>query len=462
MKKFKIEYLIYLFILISPLLDASSCLLNTYVPSLSISPTLIIRPIIPLILLGYIFFKEKDYRLFLLLSAFIYVFYGGIHLLITNHLLTGISYGTIFEEASYVINYTYNIYLLFILFYFYKKGKLSDINKYMFIMLIEYMAIIYFSIISKTSFTTYLEGMGYRSYFLSGNSISTVLILLFSSLITRLNDDFVSKQFEGLVMFILLGIYLIFLVGTRTGMLGFILVLLVYIIASIVIKFIKSKKINKKAIIVSIGIFGVIALLIGSIGSETLNRRVHITKESNGIVDINTNSIGHTTGDTSAIVWQINHNEIPEGYMSNAQRDAYLDMYEYCNKKEINPNDNRKQQLIYNVKLVKHQKSIIYMIFGNGKITNYGEMVLEMELPALLFNFGILGFILYVLPFVGLIIYSIKKTYIGHVDISYVMNMFGVLLAGGLSFMAGYVLFSSTCTLILSIMLCKLHKEGLE
>ena len=461
-KSFKIEYLLYLFILISPILDASSCLLNTYVPNLSISPTMIIRPIIPLILLGYIFFKEEDYRIPLILSAFVYIFYGAIHLLITNHLLTGISYGTIFEEASYVVNYTYNIYLLLILFYFYKKGRLKDLNKYMFIMLIEYMAIIYFSIISKTSFTTYLEGMGYRSYFLSGNSISTVLILLFSNLITRLNDDFVSKQFEGLVMFILLGIYLIFLVGTRTGMLGFILVLLVYIIASIVIKFIKSKKINKKAIMWSIGIFGVIALLIGSIGSETLNRRVHITKESNGIVDINTNSIGHTTGDTSAIVWQINHNELPEGYMSDAQKNAYLDMYEYANKHELDANNNRKQQLIYNYMLVKNQRSIIYKLFGNGRSVNYGEMILEMELPALLLNFGILGFILYVLPFIGLVIYSIKKTYIGHVDISYVMNMFGIILAIGLSFMAGYVLFSSTCTLILSIMLCKLHKEGLE
>ena len=31
--------------------------------------------------------------------------------------------------------------------------------------------------------------MGYRSYFLSGNSISTILILLFGLLISKLNEE---------------------------------------------------------------------------------------------------------------------------------------------------------------------------------------------------------------------------------------------------------------------------------
>lgn len=458
MKKFKIEYLIYIFILLCPILDASSCLINSYT-NLSVSPTMILRPIIPLILLLYIFFREKKFRLPLFISFLVFIAYGGIHLLITNSLFSGISYGNIVEEASYVINYTYNIYLLFILLYFYKKGRLKSINKFLFIMLLEYLVIIYFSIFTKTSFTTYLEGMGYRSYFLSGNSISTILILLFSLLIDKFGNNDLKNRIIILILFILLGVYLIFLVGTRTGMLGFILVLFVYIVSSFIIKFIKLKKINKKKLLISLGVFLVIIILIGTVGSETLNRRKHISNESNGILDINTGKNGHTTGDTSVIVWQINHNEINDDYMNNATKEAYLKMYEYANKHKINSNNNRLQQLIFNIELVKEQRNIIYILFGNGRSVNYGEMIMEMEIPAILINFGLIGFILYVCPYIVLLIYGIKKVYINGIKINKVMNVFGILLGLLLSFVAGYVLFSSTCALLLSIMVCKINEE---
>ena len=149
MKKFKIEYLIYIFILLSPILDASSCLIGYYFPNISISPTLVLRPIIPLVLLCYIFFKDKKERKLLIISGTIYIIYGIIHLLITNSLFKGISYGTIFEEINYVINYTYNIYLLYLIYYFNKNNKLNHLNKFAFYMLIEYLIIIYFFIFYK-------------------------------------------------------------------------------------------------------------------------------------------------------------------------------------------------------------------------------------------------------------------------------------------------------------------------
>lgn len=456
MKKIKIEYLIYIFILLSPILDACSNLINTYT-SISISPTMILRPIIPLTLLLYIFFKERKYRLPLIISSIIFIIYGIIHLLITNKLLSGISYGTITEELSYIINYTYNIYLLFILLYFYKNKKLYNIDKYLFIMLIEYLFIIYFSIFTKTSFTTYVEGMGYRSYFLSGNSISTILILLFSLLISKLNNKD-KNIIINILLFIFLGIYLIFLVGTRTGMLGFILVSLIYLITSFLIKYINKKKINKKSLLINLLIFLSLIILISSIGSETLKRRKHINEESNNIIDINTNDNGHTTGDTSVIVWQINNNDIPSGYMSNEVKNAYLKMYNYANKNKIDANNNRLQQLIFNIELVKSQKNLIYILFGNGRIVNYGEMILEMEIPCILINFGLIGFILYVCPYIILFIYNIKKININNINKNKVMCMFGILLSLSLSFIAGYVLFSSTCTLLLNIMVCKINE----
>lgn len=459
MKKFKIEYLIYIFILISPILDAGSYLLKTYVPQMKISLTMILRPIIPIVLLLYIFIKEKKYRKGLILGTLFLLGYGVIHLLISKSLFYGISYGTLSEELSYVINYSYNIYLLFIIYHFEKNGYLKKINKYMFLMLIEYLIIIYFSIFTKTSFTTYVEGMGYRSYFLSGNSISTILLLLLCNLMGSMNEVSTRDKIAMYFSWFILGVYLVFLVGTRTGMLGFILLVLLYGGSSLLFKFIKDKKVNLKKLILSLSIVLIILLLVSIGGSETLKRRKHID-EAVYIIDVNTNEPGFTTGDTGVIVWQIKNLELKKDYMSEEMKKAYLDLYNYANRKKIKANDNRYQQLIYHVSLVKQQKNFLYILFGNGRSVHYGEMIMEMELLSILFNFGIIGFILYVGPFIYLIIKNLRKWHFKEINVRLVMNLAGVILAFGLSLVAGYVFFSSTCMLVLAIIISSLSKDG--
>jgi len=462
MKKFKISYLLYIFILLSPIFDAGSLLIRTYFPNLPVSPTLILRPLIPLILIIYIFFREKKYRPHLIVISLIYLIYGLIHLYITHTLMSGISYSTITEEATYVINYTYNIYLLIIIYYFTKNNEIPQISKYLFIMLIEYLFIIYFSIITKTSFSTYPEGNGYRSYFLSGNSISTILLLLFSTLINKISIPKLKDKLITILTFLLLGIYLIFLVGTRTGLLGYFLIIIVYLILSFILKLLKHQKINKKLIIIVPIIFLITLLGIITLGSETLERRKVINELDNSIIDVNTNEPGHTTGDTGVIVWQIKHDIITEDYINKPTQEAYLDLYEFANKYNLNASNNRLQQLIYHISLVNHQKNIFYILFGNGRGVHYGEMILEMEIFSLLFNFGIVGFILYLGPFLYLFIIFLKHTPKRKPDLEYLMNIFGILLSLFLSLIAGYVFFSSTCALIISLILNNLQKNNLR
>ena len=107
MKKFKIEYLLYIFIVLSPFLDVIGFLFREWYPEASLSPATVLRPIIPLILLSYIFFKDSKVKKYLIISAIILILYGSVHLLIYNSLKTGISYGSLFSEMQYVINYTY-------------------------------------------------------------------------------------------------------------------------------------------------------------------------------------------------------------------------------------------------------------------------------------------------------------------------------------------------------------------
>jgi hypothetical protein len=84
--------------------------------------------------------------------------------------------------------------------------------------------------------------------------------------------------------------------------------------------------------------------------------------------------------------------------MNKEQKAAYIDLYKKANELKIKSKDYRKQQLIYNLYLVKEQHNPIYILFGNGHVNLYGEMILEMEIPYLLLNFGLLGVLLYLGP----------------------------------------------------------------
>jgi hypothetical protein len=459
-KEFKIEYLVYLYVIICPFLDALSCMFRIWFPNALLSPLMIIRPIIPGILLLYIFARDKSVRKPLILSGIGYLLYGIVHLLIFKKLSTGISYGSLFQEGLYIFNYTYMICILFIIMYFSKRELLPHLKKALFIMLCSYLLLIYVSILTKTSLPTYIEGTGYRSWFVSGNSLCTALLLLFSVFTSEM---FKKKNLKYLFIFVLLGVYLMFLVGTRTGLYGFVLVFGFYIFLKLYIAIKHRVQFNRNRVAIMLVIIAIFGLLAFKIGSSTLERRREIKNMTDDIVDINNNyEIAHVTGDTTRFVYDIKHDQVAEGLMSEEQKRAYLDMYDACNKLKIESNSYRKQQLIYNFYLVREQHNILYALFGNGHVNLYGEMILEMELPYILLNFGIIGFIIYALPLLYLTYKGIKYA-IGHKKFlfeNYYMELFGLILALGLASVAGYVLFSSTCALIIICILGMLEEQG--
>ena len=69
---------------------------------------------------------------------------------------------------------------------------------------------------------------------------------------------------------------------------------------------------------------------------------------------------------------------------------------------------------------------------------------MEMEVPALLCNFGIIGFILYFGPFLTIFLYGIYKIYKNrkNIEIDSIMYLTGVGLAIILSSLSGYVFFN--------------------
>ena len=105
--------------------------------------------------------------------------------------------------------------------------------------------------------------------------------------------------------------------------------------------------------------------------------------------------MSHLTGDLTVIRNKIINNELEDGFMTEQQKQSILDLYDLAKKYNVSNTDTRKQQLIYHIMLLKNQKNIVLILFGNGYLINTNELVWEMEFPAFLLNFGLIGFALY-------------------------------------------------------------------
>lgn len=451
------ENLLVIFLILCPIFDILSFIFRN-IFNTSISPSTILRPIIPLIVFIDIFIKSK-HKLKIFIIAAIYGIYAILHLLLFNTANTGFSYSNVVHEMQYVMNYTFTIIILFIYIFAFKDKEKEKLQKGVISAVSIYLASILLSIITKTSSATYMEeGTGIKGWFESGNSISAVLVLAIFVLLSNGNKSY-KKIIIGEI--IILGIFLCLLIGTRVGLLGFIIALVSFIFAEIVEKLIKNTKINKKIVVGGIFAIIVVLIIVTVIGSNTIERRKHLKEIESNIVDGSTNQEAHITGDLMEIKEKIDNNQIENTYMNEAQKKSILELYDIANKLEISNNDQRMQQLIYNALLVKNQANPLLIIFGNGYMNQYRELVLEMDIPAFLFNFGILGFLLYFGPFLAIFAYGvyfgIRK--IKKIDAEYIMYTLGLGLAFAISVFSGYVFFNmSTVTFIAVICALLINK----
>ena len=443
-----IETLLVIFVILCPVLDIISFVFrNTF--NTSISPSTILRPIIPLIAIIDIFIKSK-YKIKIFLIVLIYGIYALVHLLLFNTVNTGSSYSNVVHEMQYIMNYTFMIIILFVYAYTFRDKNKEKLQKAIISSVSIYLASIILSIITDTSSSTYIEGMGIKGWFESGNSISAILILSMFVLLT-----FRDKGYRKIIIgeIIIMGIFLTTLIGTRVGLFGFIIALVVFVFAEIVGKLIKKDKINNKFILGGLGAIIIVVVIVSLVGSNTIERRKHLKEIESDIVDESTSQEAHITGSLMEIKEKIDNNQIEDTYMNEAQKKSILELYDIANKWGISNNDQRMQQLIYNAVLVKNQKSPLLIIFGNGYMNQYRELILEMDIPAFLFNFGILGLLLYFGPFFAIFIYGlyfgIRK--IRFIDTEYIMYLLGIVLAFAISVFSGYVFFNMSTTTVIAV-----------
>ena len=454
-EKLNIENLLCLLIILLPILDMASFLFRNYFKT-TYSPSTFLRPIISIIVTITIFIKEKKTRKNLILAGFIYGIYSLVHLWIFNQLKTGISYGGITNELRYIVNYSFMVLNLFLFIHVFKNKAENKLKVSVLISISIYILSIWISIITKTSSSTYIEGIGYKGWFETGNSVGAILILSMFIILNMIKKT--KYRYWVISVVVLVGLYTTMMLGTRVGLLGFIISISLYILTEIILAILKHTKLNKKFIIGAIASGCVIVVGITLIGSNTIKRRQHIKDVEEEASNI------HIASGILEIKEKIDNNTLEEGYMSEAQKQSIIDLYNYANAHQFANNDMRMQQLVYNAYLVKNQANIMALLFGNGFQANYAELVLEMETPAFLFNFGILGFILYFVPVLAIFIYGIYIAIknIKKIDAEYIMLIFGIFLSFAFSFLSGYTFFHASSMLIIvtlsALLINKIYK----
>ena len=310
-----------------------------------------------------------------------------------------------------------------------------------------YIISIWISIITNTSTTTYIEGIGYKGWFETGNSIGAILILSMFIIFTMIREK--KYRYWAIAVIILVGIYTTMMLGTRVGLFGFICVLFLYGLSELLAAILKRIQLNKNILIISISVIVIIVIGVTVFGSNTLKRRQHLKE-----VQQSGQEVTHISNALLEIKEKIQNNELEEGYMSEAGKKSIIDLYNFANEHEIANNDMRAQQLIYNICLVKNQSNIMLMLFGNGFQANFTELILEMEIPAFLLNFGVFGFILYFVPLLTIFIYGlfIGVKYRHEINSEYIMNILGIFFSFAFSFLSGYTFFNSSSMIIVIVL----------
>lgn len=450
--KIKLENILCVFIIICPILDMVSFLYRN-IFNIHFSPSTIIRPIIPAFVTLYLFIKkDKKFKLYSIIAAMIYGVYTIIHLYLFSKVKTQMSYSNELHELQYLVNYSFMVLNLFLYTDVFNSQNIEKLRKSILIAVSIYIMSIYLSVLTGTSSSTYIEGIGFKGWFESGNSISAILLLSIFIYLPYVKNKKERKMVIPILVFV--GIFLSILIGTRSGLYGFILVIALYILIEVIYGLIRNKKLNKKVAICGSAAICAVIIIVVVFGSTTMKRRKHLQEIESNIVDETKQENSHITGSLLKIKEKIENNIIEEKYMSKEQKNAIIDLYNMANKLEIKNNDQRMQQLIYNVALVKEQKSPILIIFGNGYMANYRELVFEMELLAMLINFGILGFTLYLGPFVAILVLAIYKGIKNRkkIDGEYMFLVLGSLFAFALSLFSGYTFFNSSAMLIIIVL----------
>lgn len=419
-----IEKILVIILYVSPFIDLVTSFMVRYMgPAFSIG--IIIRSLI-LFVLGYYFFfvnKPKDKRLL------IYILLIGIYMAIYMiNVIIFKDFSVLGTELKFLIKSFYFPLLLIFLYDIFMVKNIILKYRHFIIPAMIYIITILIANLTNTGFSSYGGSkIGTAGWFYAANEIGTIVGLIFPIvLLWAIRTRYIIGAYLVLIIYIISSL----IIGTKVPMLAIIISLVAALIITL-LNYIKTKEkkylktLISPLLIISAFLF---VILPYSPAGQNVNMHFKMFKIS-GLEDFLDED--NTKESTNIVL---------------SSRDAYF----------------KQTRIAYN------ESSSWEKMTGIGIVENFGTtkqeiQVIEMDFYDFFFKFGIVGFIIYMLAPLTLILISIKKYFLklkqNVLDYNLNLLVISLLIALGISFVAGHALTAPAVSTYIALVLILIYSK---
>lgn len=460
MKTLKNDFPIYLmlFILIQPILDLSTYLSMRFF-DIGITPGIIVRVLVLAFSILYLitrrstFFSKAQFIYLSSLFVFSTVHFG-------NNLIVKDSFSLVTELTALIKSlYFVIMFFVFIVVFkeLFKRDKTSLFPKNVALAVLIINVIMTLATVTGTGKRSYgaLYKIGHSGWFYAANDIGVILALALPIVVWFTYIKQGRKWIAFNWINTLLTLVSLFTIGTKVGHIAVVIVLGLAVFAIGFDTFIKKAKREDNIVHLSISAFLLLVTLVL------------------------TPYLPAYTNSTGQIAYLREMNEATEEVIEDDTEDVRLDQdFEQDSSEEdfFGESNTRDSEIVEGVIysgrsgfLELHQEyfneaPLSQKTFGMGHAGNYegAPKLIERDFHDLFFQFGIFGFVLYMLPFIYYgfkVLVSFWKKLSDIFMIKYMMLLSSVALGLGIGFLAGHTLMSPAVSIYLSVVLAYLVED---
>ncbi|HDR7962652.1 MULTISPECIES: O-antigen ligase family protein [Bacillus] len=436
-------HFLLLFIVFQPILDLLTSF-SIYVLHMSATVGIVVRFAFMLLALGYLLLHHKQqgakkYILYLCLFGIV------LAIGLVNNLMvkSPVSFG---EEVKFILKSVYPIVLLF--GYIIALKKLKN-NEYAFHKIITYFLyatlILSISIIAAmatgTDFPSYPNSkIGSRGWFFAGNDLSSIFAIMFP--IVVLYSVHKTTSFSKVYYWIptVLAMYASIMIGTKVGYGAIVITLGIALFFLFIEYMIHRKKEGKgftylvNTVVAAVVLGGLLVLTPQTPIAKNMSIHLQIYEYKKSVQEEKDRKEGKVIKDEEHKQGELTDSEMKSLIYSD--RDKFLKVYKQYYK----------------------EAPLSQKLFGMGYAGNYTTKMklVEMDFHDLFFAFGIVGFLMYLLPllYFGIkifirIITNFKKLF----SVKHMLLASTLVLSLGIGFMSGHVLTAPAVSIFFTVIL---------
>ena len=426
MKNEKVNKIFYIVLLLQPTIDLVTSLMTKFI-DMPLTLGVLVRGIMFIFGCIYIFFlsKSKYKKISIIYMLLLFVF-SVCYFLTKPSIISNKAF--LLNEVTYMFKYYYVIVMALSLFNYFDdyRPNMRKIFKIIQINLFAYCFFIVLANVTGTAFGTYqYGGFGNTGWFYSGNEISVIVSILFPFLYLLVNK---SNSYNVLLYIIpiVLGIEII---GTKTSMLGLLLATGIFLVYYLI----RFKNGKKKQFFMTL-----IILLVILVSAPNLP------------------VIQNIKNNISIFELRQKNNNLDEDYSDKVVTNLLFSDRDYY---------QRKVDAIY--KRSDMTSKVFGLGFANRKEINdiNIEKLIEMDFYDVFYHYGIVGFIIYLIPLIYLTYMVFKFCF----DLKFKFNvkqlilMYCFYVGIAIAFLVGHVLGAPAVSLymaVFAVLMCYYLKNG--